>query len=70
MTEHIFKQSDFQGKTRWVEPKQSEREIWDKAVAEGKKGSRFDLKPDRAAIRRVLRESREHRGVRVRYVLP
>lgn len=52
------------------QPAKTQREIWDKAVAQGKKEPRIELKADREAIRRVLRESRWQHTRRVRTVLP
>lgn len=43
-----------------------EREVWDKAVAEGSKEPRPELKDDRPAIRAALRESRRNHTQKVR----
>jgi len=53
-----------------ADPKKTEREIWDRAVAEGKKEPRFELTVDKAAIRKVLKESRWQHTVRVKSHLP
>lgn len=52
-------------------PKQTDREIWDKAVAEGKKERHVDIAPvDKAAIRHAMRESRWQHTKRVKSILP
>jgi len=48
----------------------NDREIWDKAVAEGKKERHVELTDNREAIRKALRESRWQHTRRVRSILP
>jgi hypothetical protein len=44
----------------------NDREVWDRAIAVGKKEPTPELKDDRPAIRAALRASREKRGVRIK----
>lgn len=51
-------------------PKQTERDIWDAAVVQGKKERPVELTDNREAIRRALKESRWQHTKRVRSILP
>lgn len=50
-------------------PKETERQIWDRAVAEAKREP-VELRDNRPAIRRALKESRWQHTKRVRSILP